>query len=146
MQNVVAVDRTIHTASTVRGGRVMYRQAKVTVAGHPGLSIHEADTTGSLAAGEWPEGILFTLAVGESLAVADYTGTLSVVKFGIVRCEAGEAMDPATVKAVSWDNQGRIRAATGGVDYIIGELVGAKEILAAGEECEVFVNIFAWET
>ena len=124
----------------------MYRQAKVTVAGHPALSVHEADTTGSLAAGEWPEGILFSLAVGESVTDTAYSGCLTVVKFGIVECEAGEAMDPATVKAVSWDNQGRIRAATGGVDFIIGELVGARNITAAGEKCEVFVKIFAWET
>lgn len=143
MSNIV-VERTIHTASTVRGGRVMYRQARVTTtSGVAGLSVHEATTTGSIAAGEVPEGILITAAPDESLTAATWTGTIQVLKFGLARCVAGEAMDPASVRFVSWDNQGRIRAAVAG-DYVIGELVGAVNISAAGQLCDVFVNTFAY--
>lgn len=143
MSNII-VRRTIHTGSTIRGGRVMYRQARVTTtSGIDGLSIHEATTTGSIAAGEVPEGILFSAAPGESLTAATWTGEVDVLKLGLARCVAGEAMDPATVRFVSWDNQGRIRAAVAG-DYVLGELVGATNITAAGQLCDVFVNTFAY--
>lgn len=140
---MIVVDRTIHTSSTIRGGRVMYRQARVTLNGHPALSIHEATTTGTIAAGEVPEGVLFSAAPDESLTAATWTGVVQVIKFGLARCVAGEAMDPATVRLVSWDNQGRIRAAVAG-DYVLGELVSARNVTAAGELCDVFVNTFAF--
>lgn len=141
----IVVQRFIHTAQTVRGGRVMYRQARVTTGGVPGLSMHEATSTGSIAAGEKPEGILINVGIDESIAAGDvvggYGGTLAVARSGIWTCCAGEAMDPATVRDVSWDNQGRIRAGVRGVDFIIGELVGARNVTAAGEPCEVHINI-----
>lgn len=137
------LERYIHTASTIRGGRVMYRQARVTTPGVPALSVHEATTTGSIAAGEVPEGILLTAAPGESLTAATWSGPVTIVRFGKTQAISGEAMDPANVRYVSWDNQGRIRAAVAG-DYVIGELVSPVNITGAGEVCEVFVCPFAW--
>ncbi len=113
----------IASGETVRTGRVVYDKGTK----REGLSeIEEADSSGSLVAGEWPLGILEPVN-GEQQSLTDtIVGSQPVTVFqdGIETwMVAGGAIDITTIanRKASWDNQGRGRVGVEGVDHILGE-------------------------
>jgi hypothetical protein len=113
----------VATGETVRRGRVVYDKGTT----REGISeIEEADTTGSLAAGEFPLGILEpSNVVDESVTDTILEGQpVTVFQDGIETwMTAGAAIDITTVanRQASWDNQGRGRVGVPGTDFILGE-------------------------
>lgn len=113
----------IADGETIRTGRVVYDNGTT----REGISeIKEADTTGSLAAGEWPLGILEP-ANGTQQSLTDTLldgQPVTIFQDGIETwMVAGAVIDITTVanRKASWDNQGRGRVGVEGVDHILGE-------------------------
>lgn len=135
------VSRFINTGATVRGLRVVKRTALVTDDnGNSSYSIEEA-TDGVVAGGfDLVEGIVRG-APDESLTPTTTRGEpVDVVIHGVFEAIAGAVMDPATVEWLTFDNQGRVTAATLTTHRRIGRLIHHAPTVT-GERCKIFVDL-----
>jgi hypothetical protein len=136
---LIVVPRVL--SGTSRSGRVVTRTGATTVNGVAALTVAEAAVTGTLAAGAYPEGVLFEGGKDESHTVAGTRGrALPVVKWGLIKMIASGALNAtnAAHRLLSWDAEGRVRAGTWGTDIILGELCSSCS--NAGDEVLVFIN------